>query len=102
MIATPETSLRTTSSRLPLNVKYFTLHNVKFQPSATDPEYVQKDDCVASDIDVLDFIRNGRTMIKSGLLAVRVGRRDSILESALELIGANKKVLGALGLAGVS
>jgi hypothetical protein len=40
---------------------YFTLHNVKFQPTKTDPEYVQKDDCVASDIDVVGFhpMRNG-------------------------------------------
>ena len=34
---------------------YFTLHNVKFQPEKTGPEYVQKDDCVASDIDVIGF-----------------------------------------------
>jgi hypothetical protein len=34
---------------------YFTLHNVKFQPEKTGPEYVQKDDCVASDIDVVGF-----------------------------------------------
>jgi hypothetical protein len=32
---------------------FFTAHNVKFQPAATDPEYVKKDDCVASDVDVI-------------------------------------------------
>ncbi|MGH9698527.1 MAG: hypothetical protein ACRD5R_15635 [Candidatus Acidiferrales bacterium] len=34
---------------------YFTLHNVKFQPERGGPGYIQKDDCVASDIDVLGF-----------------------------------------------
>jgi hypothetical protein len=34
---------------------FFTAHNVKFQPSATDPEYIRKDDCVASDVDVIGF-----------------------------------------------
>jgi hypothetical protein len=32
---------------------YFTIHNVKFRPSATDPEYSSRDDCVASDVDVI-------------------------------------------------
>src|SRR6202011_1299205 len=34
---------------------FFTAHNVKFQPAATDPEYIKKDDCVASDVDVIGF-----------------------------------------------
>jgi hypothetical protein len=34
---------------------FFTAHNVKFQPARTHPEYVQKDDCVASDVDVVGF-----------------------------------------------
>jgi hypothetical protein len=33
----------------------FTVHNVKFQPAVTAPDYVKKDDCVASDIDVIGF-----------------------------------------------
>lgn len=32
---------------------FFTVHNVKFQPAATDPDFVQRDDCVASDVDVI-------------------------------------------------
>lgn len=34
---------------------FFTAHNVKFQPAATDREYVKRDDCVASDVDVIGF-----------------------------------------------
>lgn len=34
---------------------FFTIHNLKFLPSATDPEYVKNKDSVASDIDVVGF-----------------------------------------------
>jgi hypothetical protein len=34
---------------------FFTVHNVKFQPAADDPEYIKRDDCVASDVDVIGF-----------------------------------------------
>ncbi len=34
---------------------YFTAHNVKFRPSEEHPNYSQRDDCVASDIDVIGF-----------------------------------------------
>src|SRR5258708_5669183 len=48
---------------------FFTLHNVKFQPAKSDPEYIKKSDCVASDIDVVGFhpMRNGtdRTWVVS-------------------------------------
>ena len=34
---------------------FFTIHNVKFVPSSTDPAYIKKADAVASDIDVVGF-----------------------------------------------
>jgi hypothetical protein len=34
---------------------FFTVHNVKFQPEATDPDFIKRDDCVASDVDVIGF-----------------------------------------------
>jgi hypothetical protein len=34
---------------------FFTVHNVKFQPDSADPEYIKKNDCVASDVDVVGF-----------------------------------------------
>ena len=34
---------------------FFTAHNVKFKPAVTDPDYVKRDDCVASDVDVVGF-----------------------------------------------
>src|SRR5208283_3326622 len=44
---------------------YFTIHNVKFLPSATDPEYIKNKDSVASDIDVVGFhpLREGSDRI---------------------------------------
>jgi hypothetical protein len=32
---------------------YFTIHNVKFKPAATEPDYVQNQDAVCSDVDVI-------------------------------------------------
>jgi hypothetical protein len=44
---------------------FFTIHNVKFLPSATDPEYVKNKDSVASDIDIVGFhpLREGAERI---------------------------------------
>jgi hypothetical protein len=44
---------------------FFTIHNVKFLPSRTDPEYVKNKDSVASDIDVVGFhpLREGSNRI---------------------------------------
>ena len=34
---------------------FFTIHNVKFRPSNTHPDYIKAADCVASDVDVVGF-----------------------------------------------
>ena len=49
---------------------FFTVHNVKFQPAATDPDYIKRDDCVASDVDVIGFLGNPVE-----------GERDSVLKA---------------------
>jgi hypothetical protein len=39
-----------------LQVKgFFTVHNVKFQPDMEHADYIKRDDCVASDVDVIGF-----------------------------------------------
>src|SRR4029077_9987946 len=44
---------------------FFTIHNVKFQPSETDPEYVANDDRVPSDMDVIGLhpLREGTEQV---------------------------------------
>jgi hypothetical protein len=75
---------------------YFTLHNVKFQPSATNPEYVQKDDCVASDIDVVGFHpkRTGHDQI--WVVSCKSWQAGFDPRKRIELINANRKVSGRL------
>ena len=34
---------------------FFTIHNVKFKPTATDPDYIKNKDSNHSDIDVIGF-----------------------------------------------
>jgi hypothetical protein len=61
----------------------FTLHNVKFQPAKTDPEYSQQDDCVASDIDVIGFrpMRNG--VDQTWVVSCKSWHRDSTQRDGL-------------------
>lgn len=44
---------------------FFTVHNVKFLPAATDPDFIQRDDCVPSDVDVIGFhpLRRGAEQV---------------------------------------
>ncbi len=75
---------------------YFTLHNVKFQPSATDPEYVQKDDCVASDNDVLGFHPKRKDYDQIWVVSCKSWQAGFDPRKRIELISANKKVSGRL------
>jgi hypothetical protein len=62
---------------------FFTVHNVKFQPAATDPDYIKRDDCVASDVDVIGFhpMREGAARV--WVVSCKAGRRDSTLKRKL-------------------
>jgi len=75
---------------------YFTLHNVKFQPSATDPEYVQKEDCVASDIDVVGFHPKRKGHDQVWVVSCKSWQAGFDPRKRIELIEANRKVSGRL------
>jgi hypothetical protein len=75
---------------------YFTLHNVKFQPSATDPEYIQKDDCVASDIDVVGFHPKRKDYDQIWVVSCKSWQAGFDPRRRIELINTNKKVSGRL------
>jgi len=75
---------------------YFTLHNVKFQPSETDPEYIQKDDCVASDIDVVGFHPKRKDYDQTWVVSCKSWQAGFDPRRRIELINANKKVSGRL------
>jgi hypothetical protein len=78
------------------NNGYFTLHNVKFQPSAKDPEYVQKDDCVASDIDVVGFHPKRKSYEQVWAVSCKSWQAGFDPRRRIELINANRKVSGRL------
>ena len=75
---------------------YFTLHNVKFQPSATSAEYVQKDDCVASDIDVVGFHPRRQGCDQVWLVSCKSWQAGFDPRKRIELINASRKVSGRL------
>ncbi len=73
---------------------FFTLHNVKFQPAKTDPEYVQKDDCVASDIDVVGFHPMREGIDRTWVVSCKSWQAGFDPKRRIQLIDGNKKISG--------
>ena|SRR5258708_6688298 len=73
---------------------FFTLHNVKFQPAKTDPEYVQKDDCVASDIDVVGFHPMREGIDRTWVVSCKRWQAGFDPKRRIQLIDGNKKISG--------
>lgn len=73
---------------------FFTLHNVKFQPAKTDPEYVQKDDCVASDIDVVGFHPMREGIDRVWVVSCKSWQAGFDPKRRIQLINGNKKISG--------
>ncbi len=73
---------------------FFTLHNVKFQPAKTDPEYVQKDDCVASDIDVVGFHPMREGVDRVWVVSCKSWQAGFDPKRRIQLINGNIKISG--------
>ena len=73
---------------------FFTLHNVKFQPAETDPEYVLKDDCVASDIDVVGFHPMREGIGRTWVVSCKSWQAGFDPKRRIELINGKKKISG--------
>jgi hypothetical protein len=73
---------------------YFTLHNVKFQPAKTDPEYIQKDDCVASDIDVVGFHPMRKGTDQTWVVSCKSWQAGFDAKRRIALIEQNKVISG--------
>ena len=74
---------------------FFTLHNVKFQPARTHPEYVQKDDCVASDIDVVGFHPMREGVDRVWVVSCKSWQADSIRKGEFNQSTETKRLRGA-------
>jgi len=73
---------------------FFTLHNVKFQPAKSDPEYVQKDDCVASDIDVVGFHPMREGAHRTWVVSCKSWQAGFDPKARIRLINENRKISG--------
>jgi hypothetical protein len=73
---------------------FFTAHNVKFQPDKTDPAYVQKDDCVASDIDVVGFHPMREGFDRTWVVSCKSWQAGFDPKRRIQLINGNKKISG--------
>ena len=73
---------------------FFTIHNVKFQPANTHPEYVKRDDCVASDMDVVGFHPMRRGADRVWVVSCKSWQTGFDPGAKIASIGGNKIISG--------
>lgn len=73
---------------------FFTVHNVKFQPAPNDPDYVKKDDCVASDVDVIGFHPRREGPNRIWVVSCKSWQAGFDPKEKIASIEGNKKVAG--------
>jgi hypothetical protein len=73
---------------------YFTIHNVKFQPDKDSPEYLQKDDAVPSDIDVVGFHPMRQGADRTWVVSCKSWGAGFDPKKRIELIEKNKRIAG--------
>jgi hypothetical protein len=73
---------------------FFTAHNVKFQPAKDAPDFLQKEDAVASDIDVVGFhpLREGAE--RTYVVSCKSWGAGFDPKKRIELIEKNKRIAG--------
>jgi hypothetical protein len=75
---------------------FFTVHNVKFQPAKNSPDFLQKDDCVASDIDVVGFHPMRQEADRTWVVSCKSWQAGFDPKKRIELIEGNKRISGRL------
>jgi hypothetical protein len=73
---------------------FFTIHNVKFRPSEADPDYSQKDDCVASDIDVVGYHPRRKDTDRVWIVSCKSWQAGFDPKRRIALIEGNKRISG--------
>ncbi|HET8923441.1 MAG TPA: hypothetical protein VFN26_10655 [Candidatus Acidoferrum sp.] len=75
---------------------FFTVHNVRFQPAKNSPDFLQKADAVASDIDVVGFhpMRQGPDGV--WVVSCKSWQAGFDPKKRIELIEKNKRISGRL------
>jgi hypothetical protein len=73
---------------------FFTIHNVKFQPDKNSPDYLQKDDAVPSDIDVVGFHPTRQGADRTWVVSCKSWGAGFDPKKRIELIEKNKRIAG--------
>src|SRR5260370_37757424 len=74
----------------------FTAHNVNFHPSKNSPDSLQKDDCVASDIDVVGFHPMRQGADRTWVVSCKSWQAGFDPKKRIELIEKNRRISGRL------
>lgn len=75
---------------------FFTVHNVKFQPAKNSPDFLQKDDAVPSDIDVVGFHPMRQDANRTWVVSCKSWGAGFDPKKRIELIEKNKRIAGRL------
>lgn len=73
---------------------FFTAHNIKFLPASDAPDYVKKDDCVASDVDVIGYHPMRTGVDRVWVVSCKSWQAGFDPRERIASIGANKMVSG--------
>src|SRR6266851_4204870 len=73
---------------------FFTIHNVKFQPDKNSADFLQKDDSVPSDIDVLGFHPMRQGADRTWVVSCKSWQAGFDPKRRIELIEMNKRISG--------
>ncbi len=73
---------------------FFTIHNVKFQPDKNSADFLQKDDSVASDIDVVGFHPMRQGVDRIWVVSCKSWQAGFDPKKRIELIEMNKRISG--------
>lgn len=73
---------------------FFTIHNVKFQPAKNSPDFLQKADAVASDIDIVGFHPMRQGADRTWVVSCKSWQAGFDPKKRIELIEKNKRISG--------
>jgi len=75
---------------------FFTVHNVKFQPAKHSPDFLQKEDAVPSDIDVVGFHPMRQDADRTWVVSCKSWGAGFDPKKRIDLIEKNKRIAGRL------
>jgi hypothetical protein len=75
---------------------YFTMHNVKFRPDKSHPDYIQNQDAVFSDIDLIGYNPRAKGAKRVVVVTCKSWQSGFSIDTVINAIEKDKKIGGKL------